>query len=369
MEHLSTEQIAKFRQGTLQESELLAADAHLAACEICRSKLRSNTLAARSWVELGQSLRASAAASEGHLSFDLLRGYVDGSLPNADRMHVETHLLDCAACRTEVDDLKSFAAGLRSPRAPRRNRYLIFGPIAAALIIGFVLTRPSQAPPPQLSVSLRDSGRIIGLDRKGTLVGGAGSDAAAAALRDGRIAVRRPEGLRSERSVLLGGETKSSGFRITTPVGEAVLTDKPEFRWGPLPGARSYRVQVFDADYRPVASSPEISATNWTPAEPLSRGKKYAWQVTATRGGEQVSAPQPPDPEARFEIVSAEDAAAIDQARRSSAGHLDLATRYAHAGLCRETTGELDALDRENPGSTLLQQIRASVSTQCTQPY
>ena len=131
-------------------------------------------------------------------------------------------------------------------------------------------------------------------------------------------------------------------------------------------GAKTYRVEVFDVNYSPVAASPPLTATSWTPEKPLERGKVYAWQVTATGKGEPAAAPKPPDPEARFEIVSARDAAGIDQARKlTPPSHLLLATKLAAAGLCQEAQSELAALASANPASPVPAQIREDLAKRC----
>jgi len=366
VEHLSFDQLARFREGALHGAELLVADDHLAVCGDCRARLQPGSRAAKNWAELGRGLRASALAAEPHIAFESMQAFVDGSASQADRMRLETHLLECPGCREEVDDLKSFAARLEAPpQSPARwNRYLIFGPIAAMLLAGLFLMRPHQPPAtaPALAIALRDSGNTVGLDRQGRLVGAAADgDAIAAALREGKISVNVPEGLRTSRSVLLGRPSGESRFRVLSPVGEPVLQDTPEFRWEPVEHARAYKVQIFDPDYQLIASSPQITATSWTPDRPLTRGKRYVWQVTAIGNGPAITAPQPPDPEARFEVVAAAEAGAIQQA----AGHLELAIRYAHAGLCREALSEIDGLGRENNGSALVQQMYAGLAAQC----
>ncbi len=237
------------------------------------------------------------------------------------------------------------------------------------MLIGALLLRPHPQPV-ALAVSLQEGGKTIGLDRQGRLVGaeaaGSGArDLLAGVLRDRHIAVTIPEGLRSRPSVLLGADSGEKRFHVVSPVGELVLKDAPEFRWEAVDQARGYSVQVYDTDYRPVTSGTGIAGTSWTPEHPLERGKQYVWQVTAMRNERRWKAPQPPDAEARFQVVGAQDAQAIEQARQAQAGHLQMTALYAHAGLCREALAELDGLERENGGSALVPQIRADLANQC----
>jgi anti-sigma factor RsiW len=370
VQHLSSEQLAMIREGLLSGLELLAADDHLAVCEECRAGLASAAVQP-DLTELIAGLRVAAAAAERHLSYEQLQAYVDGNCSDADRMRLESHLAECARCQGEAEDLKEFAAGFQARRTKSTPyaRYLIFGPIAAALLIGVILMRPHPQPV-QLAVSLHDGRTTIGLDGQGRLVGAdsagpAERDLLLAALRDRRVAVSVPDGLRSHTSVLLGPESAEKRFRVLSPVGELVLKDQPEFRWEPLDKARGYTVQIFDADYQPVAASAQVAGTSWTPEHPLERGKPYVWQVTAVRDGSPVKAPQPPDAEARFQIVAGADAGAIEQAQQAQAGPFRMATLYAHAGLCREALGQMAALERENSNSALVQQMQADMTKQC----
>jgi len=369
--HLSLDQLGKLREGALAASELLDADDHLSECEECRARLATLPMVGPAWAEMIGGLRAAAEAAEPHLSYERLQAYVDGKSTDADRALLEAHLSECEVCRADAEDLKEFASAYeaRNRRPARYARYLIFGPIAATLLLAALLLRPHPQAVP-LAASLEDSGKTIGLDQGGHLVGAevagsAGRDLLLAVLRDHRMVVTIPEGLRSHVSVLLGVDSGETHFRVLNPVGEPVLKDEPEFRWEPLDKARGYTVQIFDADYQPVASSSTITGTSWTPEHPLDRGKQYVWQVTALRNGVPVKSPRPPDAEARFVVVTNGDATAIEQAHQAQAGHLQMAALYAHAGLCHEALTEMEALERENSGSALVQQLLADLANQC----
>jgi hypothetical protein len=377
--HLSSEQIVLYRRARLAGAELLAADDHVAGCEECRAKLAGDSEARLA--SIAQALQ-SADAIDDHLTYDQLRAYVDRDAKAEEAADIESHLRACALCRAEVDDLRRFSEQIKGPvkRPASFPRWLIMGAIAAALVAGMFLvrTRPARntaesapAPAIPLVVSLHDGGSVLGLDNQGHLSAPANlsstdRDSIAAALRDGALPVFVDDRLRSNRSTLLGGGGKDTQFRVVSPVGQMVLSERPEFRWQPLAGAKSYRVEVFDANYTPAMSSPATAGTSWTPESAFARGKLYVWQVTALGLDETAKAPQPPDPEARFEIVDEAKAAAIEQARASSS-HLLLASRYAAAGLCTEAMGEIAALDAANPGSSLVSRMRGRLSSQCSE--
>jgi hypothetical protein len=337
------DQLAKFRDGLMGGADLLAADDHVAECPECREKLDAVSASLANWDSVAQSFTAAVESAEPHVSYQSLQAYVDRTISPAESIRVEAHLMECPGCRREADNLQAFAAGLSSgqPKRSRFNRYLILAPIAATLLVGVLLMRPHDKPVgPKAAV---------------------GADEMAAALRDGKLAVHIPAGLGSAPSVLLGGRTAAPKFRAESPVGQMVLEETPVFRWDGVAGARSYKVQVFDTNYQPVLTSGAVTGTSWTPERPLERGKRYVWQTTALRPGGDIKAPEPPDAEARFEIVSSAEAGAIEQARRKGAGHLELTELYAHAGLCREAIDEARGL----PVSAAAQQIQSSLAAQC----
>ncbi len=368
MKHLSPEQIVSYTDRRLAGADLLAADDHLAECPECRGKVSGDSEAAL--LSLARTLE-SPGMDDGHLEYELIRAYVDGEQPLDAREAMESHLRECQWCRAEVDDLLLFAERikLQPRRRPAVSRWIVGGAIAAALIVGVMLKKPHAEPSAALKVSLRDGGSLIGLDGEGHLsapanLSPADRDALTAALRDASLPVTLDDRLRSNRSVLLGADQRDAPFQVLSPIGQAVLADRPKFTWQPLTGARSYKVEIFDASYSEVLSSSPVEGTSWTPDRPLGRGKLYEWQVTAVGSGEPLKAPQPPEPEARFEVVDEVAAAAIEEAQASSSPLL-LASRYAAAGLCTEALGELSALDAANPGSPLLSRMRAGLETRC----
>lgn len=365
MKHLTPEQIGSYRDRRLAGADLLAADDHLFECPECRLKVSGDSESA-----LLSILEASAVDAE-HPVYEVIRAYVDRDQTSVEREAVESHLSSCGLCRAEVDDLLLFADRIKAPTGRRSSagRWILGGAIAAALIAGVMLERPHRNPASQLTVSLRDGASLIGIDGQGHLsatpiLSASDRDLLTAVFRDGSLPLTLDNRLRSNRSVLLGGDQHGVSFQILSPIGQAVLSDRPAFRWQPHTGAKSYKVEVFDSSYLEVLSSPPVTGTSWVPDRALGRGKLYEWQVTAIGPGQPSKAPQPPEPEARFEVVDEVAVAAIEEAR-ASASPLLLASRYAAAGLCSEALGELSDLETENPGSTLLSRMRATLEARC----
>ena len=136
------------------------------------------------------------------------------------------------------------------------------------------------------------------------------------------------------------------------PVGTRVASDRPAFRWSAHPDARSYEVSVFDQDLRKRAGSGRITGVDWTPERRLPRGRTYLWQVTAITPHGRVTAPAPPAPEARFEVVDEVVLAELERRRAAAPGsRLLAAVVFSEAGLLDAADAELHALADDNPGS------------------
>jgi hypothetical protein len=127
------------------------------------------------------------------------------------------------------------------------------------------------------------------------------------------------------------------------PVATTVRRDRPAFRWRPLPGASAHRVTVFDPGYRPVAESGPLAGDAWTPPSPLPRGVVLSWQLEAVHGGEPVTAPRPPAPEARFRVLTPAEVEEIEGAERLRPPAVARAVLYARAGLLAEAAAALRA--------------------------
>jgi hypothetical protein len=150
--------------------------------------------------------------------------------------------------------------------------------------------------------------------------------------------------------VLMGPSPPSGPFALVSPLGTAVVLDRPRFEWEPLAGADAYEVTVADELLRPVASSGALTATSWTPAEPLPRGRTYVWQVSARRGDTTVVVPEAPAPVARFRVLDPAAAARVDGLRASHPGsHLLLGIVLLQTGAIDEARRELAAVPVSDP--------------------
>ncbi|MET0626117.1 MAG: zf-HC2 domain-containing protein [Pyrinomonadaceae bacterium] len=451
-EHLTDEQLGRYRAGTMSPAELLRLDGHLSDCSSCRGRVRTGEQLVASFAALAADLGLADAPAVSHVSYEQLADLVDARLDGAARVAVENHLRACAACAEEARSLTAFRDSLAAEevatpgttRASERPLYerlrdlfsfprpaAAWGLAAVALLLAAVgaawLSRsyraartapesahvtpqssPQQAPSPgvdaannddgkaqtgttirdvppvatpspvadaaaRAAVTLRDGGGSVTLNSDGELEGvGWLSPSQAGAVKDalstGHVAT--PAGPRAARDTLLGGGAEAGGsktFALAYPVGAVVASPRPRFAWRPLAGAERYVIDVYDESFRKVATSGDVSGTEWTPVSDLKRGAVYSWEVTAYSADGSSRAPAPPAPQARFRVLDESRARALSRAERAAPrSHLALGVLYARAGLLDEAEREFQLLTAANPRSTvarrLLRDVRARKS-------
>ena len=105
--------------------------------------------------------------------------------------------------------------------------------------------------------------------------------------------------------------------------------DRPLFRWS---GTPPFTVEIFDDRMQLVAATKRIDDTEWKATSALPRGRTLMWQVRRDRDGSSEIAPRPPEPPARFRIVTTAARHAIDAA----SSPLEAALLYAREGMVEE---------------------------------
>lgn len=360
-EHLTDEQVERYRRRTLPPAELLAVDDHIAGCPTCRRRLAAGeplaaahaafeavtaperAAARRRLAERPAARWALAAALAGAVLVGVW--WLAASLGRPDR--------EVVARSTTGEPGEPGEPGERPARTAEGNR------------------RNGAPPEPPLraevAVTLADAGGSVTLDREGRLSGLGGLSpelerSIAGALAAGRLP--RPAGqagLVGSEIRLMGEGGEASAFGPLAPVATAVASPRPTFRWAPLPGADAYTVAVFDAGFDRVTASEPLPATEWTPAEPLPGGAVYTWQVTARTGAGEVTSPAPPAPEARFAVLPEARAAALERAVAGQPSRLARAVLYAREGVVDEAERELAALVEANPSSEVARSLLESV--------
>ena len=419
--HISEKLIEGFKQRRLSSAELLAADDHLAVCEMCRNRVERED-EQTSFAFLRAGFRTEAGRQPQHLPFEVLAAFVDDDAGELEREIAQSHLELCTACADEVEDLRRFRTDMRTyserndlpvARSNLREKFLAFmrapgyrfalqaaSLAALALVIAWVATLPLrkqvadlqarvielqrtndavaelrdqvaqlqraqddslQSSSRELAVSLFDNEAIITLDKDGNLSGlelsGENRERVKAAMLSGQVTGPDLEDLSRRRETLLG-PSQGVPFALVSPVGIVTQKDRPTFRWRPSAGAVSFVVQVFDSSFNKVVMSPPVTTTEWTTSDPIERGRIYSWQVVATIDGKEVISPEAPAPEAKFKVLEQSQVVELERLKRNhSKSHLVLGVAYAQAGLMEEAESEFRALVNTNPKSPVAQRL------------
>jgi hypothetical protein len=309
--HPTAEQLDLYRRRAASPAETVDVDTHIAACDRCFDAVRADA----------------------HLTFDELAALADG------RAGTDPHLILCARCRGEVDDLRQMREAVRAESAPRRSWLL---PLAAVLAIAVVaalllVRRDAPAlPPPTTTTAVAETA-----PPPSTLL------APEAPPQKEVASLERPailDTLVTERGVLRGTPAKGA-FALVEPVATVVLETRPRFRWTALDHASSYEVAVVDLDRGAVVESGTSKTPSWRPAAPLPRGKTYAWQVTAETKDARVVAPGRGGAEARFHVAKQSSVAGVTSLERGIAlanlGALNDAERELLRAGARELLNEI----------------------------
>lgn len=425
MEHLSPKQVEDYSQQQMHASELLSTGDHLEVCEACRRRVENAMNGDSTFFALHAEAFADNDDVSAHLTPEQTADYVDKNLSGESLQMVSDHLSNCEQCLLAVEDLRAFrneiapspdreyhpAAVPVQTKSAWRERFAsmfrvspvpAFGGAALAVVllaaIAWLVWRtpsesepqiavgptPSSQPSPSVTVSvpspqpepervvvaqLNDGGRVLALDQGGKLSGAddlppAYQNLLAKALGSQRIEKSSQlEGLTRPPSSLMGSEDPKDQFVVLAPAGTVLLTDKPAFRWSTMEGLSAYVVEVYDEQFKLVATSPELTEASWTTT--LPRGKVYSWQVKALKEGQEFTSPRPPAPQAKFRILDQAKANEIARARRAHGNsHLTLALLYADAGLLKEAEQELRLLRRANPNSDVARALLRSLQSQ-----
>lgn len=278
---------------------------------------------------------------------------------SADRvLAIDDHLAECEACRTRAaaiggvssalleatDDLRGFGPeALEEQPQPASTVYRYLSLAAAIILLAlapFAIARWWPGAPEPASSS------IAGLDQLSVDQRARVESALTAGVVDLPPVlvdlIKQPE--------VLMGQSPSPAFQLTAPLMTVTLSDRPVFRWQPMPGADDYTVAVFDADLKPVAGPATVTDTTWTPPQALTRERDYLWQVTARRGATAVTVPAPPEPFARFRIMDAAAAADLERLTRATPqSHVVLGIMLTQAGARQDALEQLRQVASTDP--------------------
>ena len=422
MEHLTQKQIEDYSHNNLRPAELLAVSDHLGECERCRQQIETSGNVDAAFF----ALHAETVAGNGqtaHLTSAQTADYVDKNLAGEQLLVASDHLRGCAHCQLAVEDLLAFrneiAPSLDREFGPAtapatatetnwRQRFVSFfrispipafsGAALAILVLMFVawivwrsprenrpelvavpspslqpspVATPSFEPaPPPIVAQLQDGAGVVSLDQEGTLAGADDLPANYQSLVKNALSGQRIEkprelqGLTRPPGTLMGPNDKPSEFSVLEPAGTVLLTDRPRFRWSSMAGASSYVVEIYDNQFKLIATSGPLTATSWTTPRSLPRGQIYSWQVKATKEGQETTVPRPPAPQAKFRVLDQAKTNELVKAKRLyGSSHLTLALLYADAGLLKEAEAELSLLRKANPDSEIVRRLQRQVRT------
>ena len=259
-----------------------------------------------------------------------IQAFVDGGLDPERRAAISAHLAECGACAHDVRDLSEFAATFRRKPA-RRWTYAGLAAAAVLLLAAGVGLFWRERTAPSATVARTDGTRPLAAGE-------------AAVVRDAIASGRLPlppvlSDLRGQHSPVMG-DAAAPAFSLVSPVATVVLDPRPVLRWTARARSDAYTVTLQDQTTGATFNSPAVHGTEWTPEQPLVRGRTYAWQVGVAVGATEDITPRPPDPPARFMIADAATAARLEHLPASP---LERGVLYASAGLLDEARREFEA--------------------------
>jgi hypothetical protein len=374
MEHPDSNSMVAFTKRQLPPAEMLVVSRHLVQCPLCRDEIDLLTSSERARTQTIEWYPSDDVTW--HLSDEEIAMAADGEVMlDPDAL---AHFDGCADCRRLRDDLQKFNAPvvMMQPRDVRgfklKSAWWTVGGVAAAavLTVAILLPHHHQSTPvtTPMIASLQDGGGVIGIDAKGALHSSQELPPAYRSLLQAALDSRRlPEPdaapqYASDLETLRGEAASPIGFAVRSPIRETT-TATPEFLWQRLPDAFSYHVEIYDHRYQLVATSPEITGTNWIPSRALAPGKEYTWVVKAKTPHGVLQAPSTPQPEAQFSVADVNALAAIETAKNKYPNsRLLLACLYAQAGIKAMARNEAEALEQQNRNSDLAHALAKSLS-------
>jgi hypothetical protein len=383
-EHPAYEQFAAYVDGQLDSVEREIVESHLSCCRACRREISDlETLKAQIASHLSTSTSSELVVETPPTEQVTLRdtqhatwGERRAAFWRIPAFRFALPVAAATACiaiiiwavtlplRKDIAELKTQLAEAEQRNEELQRDFEIAKEDAETLQSQIAqLQSANQNPPPETkSFPLNDT--LVKIDAQGNVeelaaLPSAYQQAIRSAIDTGQA--KTPPSINSligKAGVLMGGGKDGVAFALASPVGTAVSSTRPTFRWQPLTGATGYTVTVLDLDFNPISKSPVLASTSWTMAEPLERGRTYVWVVTAIKDGQEVKSPIPPAPEARFKVLEKETANEVLKSRRDFRNsHLISGLVYAQAGLFDEAEREFELLVRANPKSAVARKL------------
>ena len=360
-EHLTDHELIRLRSGECSPEQILSAMRHLEQCQTCSVIARADVDLEREARHLRRTVAPADVLRDHPDTETTLIAFVDGRLPDEEREALEEHLAACGICAADVADLKTLRDDLERPRTRPLRWIAVAASVAMAAALSVWLARPPEevrrpdqrvsiASPPATTPAVAPRARPE-WDR---LV--------ATALARGEVDIS-PEAakLRGTRDSFRGTVSLTDASKMR-PAGQVAEHARPQFSWPPA-GSDSRYVVVVVSDDREVARSPEIKAPEWTPPSDLPADRVLTWQVTVLRAGRTTNVlPAPPDPPARFRILSESERREIEEARHlHPEDHLLLGLLGARLGLLESAETELTRHAASHPDDPNARQLLLSL--------
>jgi anti-sigma factor RsiW len=359
--HLSSEQLTIYAAGGLDEIDRELAESHFEVCPQCEAQAQwLKAQAAQGAAAEINSASTISPSSPATLSRWLMVTSGLSSLWNRFRL-LPLRLRVVGAAVLLALMVLTFALWLR---AEKDGSIVVIPHSAPPLPTPHSPIIPPPEPSPIL-LALSDGGETITLDMQGNVAGldslpASDRQRVKASLETGKVKISKAiEQLRDPAASIMGSPS-TTALLLRTPVGEIVASERPTFSWRPLVGAISYQIIISDpaASYQEVASSPQLKGSHWTMDRPLKRGHVYTWQIIVRTADEELKAPGPEAPAAKFKVLDHATASKLVNEKKRYAGRcLALGLLYAEAGLLDEAERELKALVAANPRSQIAKSL------------
>jgi type II secretory pathway component PulM len=381
-EHTLYEQFAAYIDGQLDSVEREIVESHLSCCRQCSRELSDlETLKAQINSHLSPS-RISEAVVETSHTRRLTLGERLANFWRVPSFRIPLQVAAAVACvallvwavtlplRKNIAELKSQLAQAEQRNEELQRDFEISKEEAESLQTQVAQLQSADPNPLPQAIATALNDNLVKVDAQGNIEGLAAlpsvyQQVVKSAIDTGQVKTPQSiSSLRGKTGVLMGGGKEGVAFALVSPLGTAVSSARPTFRWQNLAGATGYTVTVLDMDFNPVSKSPVLDSTSWTIAEPLERGRNYVWVVTAIKDGKEVKSPVAPAPEARFKVLDKEMADEVLKTRRAYRdSHLISGLVYAQAGLLDEAEREFDLLVRANPKSAVARKLLRSIKS------
>jgi hypothetical protein len=112
LEHISEEALKNYKENRLSPADLLQVCDHLESCPGCRDQLAGINPLNHLFTSLASEFNPDIDDPTPHLLPEEIIAYVDSELDEVDREIADSHLMSCALCRTDIQDLHAFKSSL-----------------------------------------------------------------------------------------------------------------------------------------------------------------------------------------------------------------------------------------------------------------